>query len=191
MYRQAQKGDVSSVITLLFSAIGNIANTLTGTDDDDEAFRVLEQFYQQESNRISYENMTVREEDGRVIAFMLTYHGSAAAELDQPLLDRLIAKGVKNPVIERETKEDEFYLDSIAVDPDHQGLGIGTEMLQLFEKQAIDRSYPKIMLLVDRDNRSARKLYLKQGYKEDGSITVSGHVFDRMVKEVSMKIDAR
>lgn len=184
MYRQAHKGDASSVIRLLFSAIGNIANTLAGTDDDDEAFRVLEQYYQQEGNRISYENVMVKEVDGRIIAFMLTYHGSAAAELDQPFIDLLIAKGVRNPVIDRETKEDEFYLDSIAVDPDYQGLGIGTELLQLFERQAVDRGYGKIMLLVDQDNSSARKLYLKQGYSENGSITVSGHVFDRMVKEV-------
>lgn len=185
MYRQAQKGDASSVIRLLFSAIGNIANTLAGTDNDEEAFRILEQYYQQEGNRISYENVMVKEVDGRVIAFMLTYHGSAAAKLDQPFIDRLIANGVRDPVIERETKEDEFYLDSIAVDSDYQGHGIGTEMLQLFERQAVDRSYPKIMLLVDQGNPSARKLYLKQGYTEDGSITVSGHVFDRMVKEIS------
>ncbi|MNI73601.1 Acetyltransferase (GNAT) family protein [compost metagenome] len=56
-------------------------------------------------------------------------------------------------------------------------------MLQLFERQASERGYDKIMLLVDQDNPAARKLYLRQGYSEDGSITVSGHIFDRMIKK--------
>ncbi|MBA9088170.1 ribosomal protein S18 acetylase RimI-like enzyme [Fontibacillus solani] len=183
MYRQATKSDASAVITLLFSAIGNIANTLAGTDDDQQAHHVLEHFFQQKGNRISYENVMVKEENEKVIAFMLTYHGSDAASLDQPFIDRLAANGVMAPVIQREAKDDEFYLDSIAVDPDYQGHGIGTEMLQLFERQASERGYDKIMLLVDQDNPAARKLYLRQGYSEDGSITVSGHIFDRMVKK--------
>ncbi|MMZ59178.1 putative acetyltransferase [compost metagenome] len=183
MYRQAAKSDASSVITLLFSAIGNIANTLAGTDDDEQAHQVLERFFQQEGNRVSYENVMVKEENGKVIAFMLTYHGSDAASLDQPFIDRLAANGAKAPAIQREAKNDEFYLDSIAVHPDYQGHGIGTEMLRLFERQALKRGYDKIMLLVDQDNPAARKLYLRQGYQEDGSILVSGHMFDRMVKK--------
>ncbi|MNW54566.1 putative acetyltransferase [compost metagenome] len=189
MYRQGQKSDAPAVIALLFSAIGNIANTLAGTDNDEEAFRVLEAFYQEQGNRISYENVVVKEENGRVIAFMLSYHGSDAAKLDQPFVDRITAMGGVAPVIERETKEDEYYLDSIAVDPDYQGYGIGTEMLQLFEQQASERGYDKIMLLVDQANPSARKLYVRQGYIEDGSIVVSGHVFDRMVKRVKVGLN--
>ncbi|SFK73944.1 Acetyltransferase (GNAT) family protein [Paenibacillus sp. 1_12] len=184
MIRKAQKEDAAAVIALMYTAIGGIAHTLAGTEDVGDALQVLEQFFREKGNRISYENVIVIEEDGRVIAFMLAYHGSRAAELDRPFLERLAANGSTTQTIERETREDEYYLDSIAVHSDYQGKGIGTELLRLFQEQAIELGHPKIMLLVDLDNPSAKQLYVKQGYKEDGVVQVSGHLFHRMVKRL-------
>lgn len=184
MYRPAKKEDAAAVARLMFAAIGSIAHTLAGTDRDDEAIAVLEQFFRQEGNRVSYENVIVGEEEGRVIAFMLAYHGSEASRLDKPLLDRLEAKGADKPSFQREARLDEYYLDSLAVDPHDQGRGIGTELLRLFERQAAERGHRKMMLLVDRNNPSAKKLYDRMGYVADGTTTVSGHLFDRMIKQM-------
>ncbi|MEK3913720.1 GNAT family N-acetyltransferase [Paenibacillus sp. FSL H7-0331] len=184
MIRQATKEDAAAVISLMYTAIGGIVHTLAGTDDVEDALQVLEQFFQEKGSRISFENVLVLEEDQRVIAFMLAYHGSRAAELDRPFLERLAAIGSTTQTIEREAREDEYYLDSIAVHSDYQGRGIGTELLRLFQQQAIELGHHKIMLLVDQENASAKQLYVKQGYNEDGVVQVSGHLFYRMIKRL-------
>ncbi|GFZ90505.1 N-acetyltransferase [Paenibacillus marchantiophytorum] len=184
MIRQAKKEDAAAVISLMYTAIGDIAHTLAGTQDVGTALQVLEGFFQEKGNRISFENVLVLEEDNRVIAFMLAYHGSQAAELDRPFLNRLAANGSTTVSIEREAREDEYYLDSIAVHADYQGRGIGTKLLRLFEQQAAELGHDKIMLLVDLENTAAKALYVKMGYKEDGVVTVSGHLFNRMVKRL-------
>jgi ribosomal protein S18 acetylase RimI-like enzyme len=89
-----------------------------------------------------------------------------------------------SPVIEREAHEDEYYLDSVAVHSEYQGRGIGTELLRWFERTAVESGHHKIMLLVDEENLPAQQLYVKLGYIEDGKVEVSGHYFNRMVKEV-------
>ncbi|OPH47148.1 acetyltransferase [Paenibacillus ferrarius] len=182
MIRQAKKEDATAVINLMYTAIGDIVHTLAGTNDVGTALHVLEGFFREKGNRISFENVLVLEEDERVIAFMLAYHGSRAAELDRPFLERLSAIGSAVQTIEREAREDEYYLDSIAVHADYQGRGIGTKLLRLFEQQAAELGHDKIMLLVDQENTAAKLLYVKMGYKEDGVVTVSGHLFDRMIK---------
>jgi ribosomal protein S18 acetylase RimI-like enzyme len=183
MIRQATQEDAELVIQLMYTAIGGIAHTLSGTDNVEDTMRVLASFFRQRGNRISFENVLVKEVKGRVIAFMLAYHGSRAKELDLPFLSRLRDIGQLSPWIEREARQDEYYLDCVAVDSDFQGRGIGTELLHLFERNALELGYPKIMLLVDEENVPAQLLYKKLGYTEDGKIQVSGRAFYRMIKQ--------
>ncbi|MBP1994901.1 GNAT family N-acetyltransferase [Paenibacillus eucommiae] len=185
MIRQAKQEDAAAVIDLMYTAIGGIIHTLAGTDDVGDALQVLEAFFREKGNRISFENVMVIEEEGRVIAFMLAYHGSQAEALDRPFLERLAAIGSTTRAIEREAREDEYYLDSVAVHADYQGRGIGSELLRLFEQQASELGHDKIMLLVDQENTSAKQLYVKRGFTEDGVVQVSGHLFYRMIKRLN------
>ncbi|KPV60848.1 acetyltransferase [Paenibacillus sp. A3] len=184
MIRQAQPGDAASVIPLIYSAIGDIAFTLTGTTDPEQAQHILREFYERKGNRLSYENTLVAERDGLPVGFILFYHGSRTAELDRPLAERLAGIGQPDVKITKEARDDEFYLDSLAVDPAYQGQGIAKALMEAFEAEAARRGYDKVSLIVEESNGKARRLYEAKGYEADGRLEVSGHLYDHMVKRV-------
>ncbi|HTD17110.1 MAG TPA: hypothetical protein VK673_18140, partial [Chthoniobacterales bacterium] len=62
MIRPAVSDDALDAVPLIFEAIGSIAFVLTGTEVLAEAMSILENFFQQEGNRVSYENTLVIEE---------------------------------------------------------------------------------------------------------------------------------
>ena len=66
-------------------AIGDIAFVLTGTTDSQEAASILNDFFEQEDNRISYQNALVMEEEGKLVGVAIYYDGAKARELDVPL----------------------------------------------------------------------------------------------------------
>ncbi|OPA76667.1 GNAT family N-acetyltransferase [Paenibacillus selenitireducens] len=183
MIRAAQPQDFEQVVPLIHDAIGSIANTLAGTTDSQEALQVVGEFFQQPGNRLSYENTIVYEIDGQVVGFLLAYHGSQSDALDQPFIERIIAKtGNKDVTLAKEARDDEYYLDSVAVSNTHQGQGIGKKLMRAFEEAGRAKKYAKLSLLVDFENENAHRLYVKMGYHEDGELMVSGYHFRHMIK---------
>lgn len=184
MLRNARIEDAAGVLPLMMEAIGSIAYSLTGEDSPEEAMAVLEEFYSREGNRLSYENVTVLEKEGRVAAFMLAYHGSSAESLDKPLKARLEACGKSAAAIVCEAGPGDFYLDCLAVHPDFRGQGLGTLLLEEFGRLAAQAGWRKLSLLVEEYNDGARKLYERLGYAPEEALMVAGHRYNRMVKGV-------
>ncbi|MFD1989253.1 GNAT family N-acetyltransferase [Paenibacillus nicotianae] len=184
MIRPATPNDAPVVLELMYTAIGDIAHAFTGTNNKEQALLALRPLFEQTGNRISYENIFVEEREDQVIGFVLAYHGSQIASLDAPLIERVRQRGQDPSAIIPEAREDEYYLDSLAVDSSYQGQGIGTVLIHAFEQQAQQLGHHKVMLIVDQENPKARKLYERLGYTEDGQITVNGHEFYRMIKAV-------
>ena len=67
--------------------------------------------------------------------------------------------------IEDETEGGEFYLDSVAVLPNYQELGIGAKLLSTMRDKAFDEGFERVGLLVDWDNPRAEKLYNSLGFE--------------------------
>ncbi|WP_409346453.1 GNAT family N-acetyltransferase [Paenibacillus sp. MBLB4367] len=183
MIRQAGIQDAEQVIPLLHSAIGSIACSLAGTMDEPEALHILKEFYKQPGNRISYENVIVDERDGRIAGMLVAYHGSEAESLDQPFLERIRrVKGIANYTIEKESRVEDYYLDAVAVHEDYQGKGIAKMLMKAFEAKAEALGYPTVGLIVEEHNERAHAIYVKQGYRTEGELTVYGHRYLRMTK---------
>lgn len=186
MIEQALKEDVHQVLPLLLAAIGDIAYSLAGTEDDMEVKQILSDFYTREDNRISYKHVLVdRREDG-IAGMLISYSGDGAAELDAPFLTR---KGRESgpradEEIALEAMEGEFYLDSVAVNERYQGQGVATSLIAAFEERGIQAGHNKLSLIVEPYNKRAHALYSRLNYVEDGTILVSGTEYTRMVKIV-------
>ncbi|MCM3628845.1 GNAT family N-acetyltransferase [Paenibacillus glycanilyticus] len=186
MIGPASKEDVEQVMPLLHEAIGNIACSLAGVEDEAEAMRILAGFYIEEGNRISYRNVIVDKREGVVAGIVFCYSGDDAEQLDQPLVDRVKrVTGIKDYTILTETRPGEFYLDSIAVSSSFRNQGIAKGLMAAFEREAVKQGYDLVSLIVEEYNGQARMLYEKMGYNEDGELLVSGHRYTRMVKSVS------
>ncbi|TMV52201.1 GNAT family N-acetyltransferase [Paenibacillus mesophilus] len=185
MIRQAVIEDAEQVMPLVHDAIGSIANSLAGTDDEAEAMRILSEFYREPGNRLSYGHVIVEERNGQVAGILIAYDGSRADELDKPFLDRIRTEtGRTDYMIEKEPQPGEYYLDSIAVRESYRGQGIAKGLMAAFEAKAKEEGHKKLSLIVEQENDRAYALYRKMGYEEDGTLQVSGHLFRRMVKEI-------
>lgn len=184
MIGPARKEDVHEVLPLLLAAIGHIAYSLAGCEDEIEAERILAGFYIREDNRISYKHVLVdRREDG-IAGMLLSYAGDGAAALDVPFVTRpgREAGPRAGEIIAVEAKEGEYYLDSIAVAEHYQGQGIAKALIGAFEQKGMDEGYSRLSLIVEPDNTRAYALYKKLNYIEDGKVQVSGSRYIRMAK---------
>ena len=78
------------------------------------------------------------------------------AELDRHIVGVLILK---------QTNEG-FLLENIAVDPKHQGEGVGRKLLKLAELRALDAGFDSIYLYTHEKMTENRRLYARIGYAE-------------------------
>ena len=66
MIRQAVRGDAVTAVPLILQAIGHIAFVLSGTAEGQETASILNDFFAQEGNRISYQNTLTRTRSGQL-----------------------------------------------------------------------------------------------------------------------------
>ncbi|WP_341279043.1 GNAT family N-acetyltransferase [Paenibacillus sp. FSL H8-0537] len=182
----AKKEDVQQIMPLLHAAIGDIACTLTGAQDEQEAMNILADFYVEKGNRLSYEHVLVAWEGEAIAGMALGYGGDAAEKLDAPLLSRIRQKPAHAGYqIMTEARPGEYYLDSVAVNPAYQGKGIARALIGALEKKAKDAGWPRLSLIALDDNEKATALYIRMGYAEDGELELAGHRYIRMVKQLT------
>ena len=183
--RRATIEDAEKAAILIRFAIKEIAETLTGETKEERILAVLGDFFRSSGNRMSYENTLVYEQDGQVAGLIIAYHGKDAMALDEPIAERL-RRIKKDPSIniDKEAEIEDFYLDTISVDPDFRGKGIGTSLIHHMEEFAKEKGYPRISLIVEDVNPDAGRLYKRLGYKKTKMIRVSDGEFAYMVKEL-------
>lgn len=114
----------------------------------------------------SYLNaVTLREgdrADGPVIACLIGY---AIAAEPEPIGDDLPAMFV--PLQELENlAPDTWYVNVLAVLPEHRNRGLGSRLLDLAEAQAAAGGRRGLSIIVEDANEGARRLYARRGYRE-------------------------
>ena len=138
MIRSAVPEDAPEAIPLIVEAIGSIALVLTGTQVLREAIPILKQFFREPANRVSYENALVLEDSEaiagpirKIVGVTVSYDGSVARKLDEPLEKAAsLQSGLSDYQIPTEAEPDEFYLDTVSVDPGCQGRGFGRQLIE-------------------------------------------------------------
>lgn len=183
MIRQAIPGDAPKAIPLILEAIGSIAFILTGTTERKEAASILDDFFRQGGNRVSYRNTLVLEEDGQVVGIALVYDGAKARELDEPLERAALKKsGIPDYRIPTEADESEFYLDTVSVSPSCQGRGYGRKLIEAACQRGREQGHHRIALLVDLSNAGAKRLYEKLGFTVAGTKSIGEEEYFHMVR---------
>jgi ribosomal protein S18 acetylase RimI-like enzyme len=190
MIRPAISDDALEAVPLILEAIGSIAYVLAGTKVLAEAMAILENFFQQEGNRISYENTLVLEEDAsvrdrRVLGVAISYDGSAARKLDEPLEEAAkLQSGSPEYRIPTEAEPDEYYLDTVSVNRNCQGRGFGRQLIEAVCEQGRRVSRDRIGLLVDVTNPDAKRLYERLQFRVNKQRELAGEDYFHMVREL-------
>jgi len=79
-------------------------------------------------------------------------------------------------------------LDSLAVSPDHQGKGIGRQLLRALPIYAQRDRQSVIGLNVDFENPGAMRLYERMGYEVTGTQMIGDHEYYHMQLEIGQRV---
>ncbi|MBR8462495.1 GNAT family N-acetyltransferase [Campylobacter sp. faydin G-105] len=183
MIKRADKKDAARCIELLNLAMDEIAFKLSGTDKRDESDEILRSFFVSEINRLSYNNIYVYRFDGKIVGVMCVYDGAKIEILDEPILSHLNSIGICDE-LDSECFDDEFYIDSIAVDESYRGRGIAKELIAYASVLAKQKGIKKVSLIVDIDKPKAKRLYESLGFSKDTEMIVCKHRYEHMIKEI-------
>lgn len=181
--RNAVIKDAKTIAPLIYDAIGDIANNLTGQDEPPKILVSLEQLVTETTNRHSYLNTFVAEKNGEILGIVVLYDGLLGYKLDRQLEAQLAERGM-HITLDAEAHKDEYYIDTICVTKEARGLGIGTRLLQFAEQQGRQLGYSKISLNVELEKSDARRLYERMGYSTTESWTIINEPFHHMVKSL-------
>jgi ribosomal protein S18 acetylase RimI-like enzyme len=172
--RKALKDDSESISHLFMLASGEVICKFIGEQNPTKAQDFLYHFVNSEQNQYSYTNCYVAVEKDVIIGAILVYDGERLQELRKPVLDHIHANLYPELYIEDETHAGEYYIASIGVSPLQEGKGVGSKLLQLVIQEKVISEGQTLGLLVDKRNPSAKKLYLRLGFKPVGEKTVLG-----------------
>jgi ribosomal protein S18 acetylase RimI-like enzyme len=185
MIRQAVPSDAGKAVPLILEAIGHIAFVLSGTTGDQETACILNDFFEQEDNRVSYQNALVMEEGRELVGVAIYYDGARARELDVPL-ERAAAKKSRDPnyCIPTEPEASEFYLDTLCVGPSYRGKGHGRQLIEAGCDKARELGHRRMALLVEVDHALAIRLYERLGFCTDYIKRIAGQDYFHMVRSL-------
>ena len=116
-----------------------------------------------ESGGFSYVNTILREQDGEVVASLISY----PLDDDPVPTDYTDMPAMFVPLQQLEDLvPGTWYVNVLATFPKHRGRGIGTELLSIAESLAIEAGMRGMSIIVSDANHGARKLYERNGYIE-------------------------
>ena len=202
LIRPALSLDTQMAAHLVHMSMGRLADFLFSSGGKIKANTVLAKLVMQPRNRFSYQFADIAEVDGKTAGLLLSYPGWTMKHLEIPMgrqlvkifgavgFFRFLRKSIPL-VFCREAENDEYFINNIAVLPDFQGEGIGSQLMKHAEEKAIAERFQKCSLVVEISNTRARNLYERFGYQVvnttkfiqlDRLIGCKG--FHRMVKEL-------
>jgi ribosomal protein S18 acetylase RimI-like enzyme len=125
--------------------------------------------FAREEGNFSYKNCVVAEQDGAVIGMLFTFPIEEEQEADDEPADPIL-----KPYEELEIPGS-FYICALALLPGFRGRGVGTKMLSIARRQAHQRGFGTLSLLVFEQNEGALRLYERNGFKVAGRAPVVEH----------------
>ena len=184
MIKKANKQNIENISKLIYDAIHEVSNSLTGENEEHKILKTLENYIQMDVCRLSYNNIYTYEIDNKNVAILLAYNSNDVEKLDKPMIEHLKTKNIFLESFEKECFSDEFYIDTVSVLEDYQGQGIAKELFAFAQQKAKEQGFKKLSLLVDLENKKAKALYEKLGFRDNTILEVSKTQFSHMIKEL-------
>lgn len=183
MIRFAKKEDGIQIAKLLMVIFKDMELPFIKEHGEDKTIEVLLDAMDDPTYRYGYDRGIVKVIDGEIAGAAFGYSAEDESAIDQPLNKSLLEHGIDDSeelFTDPEVLPNEWYLDSISVNENYRGQGIGTELLEALPLLAERENKNIIGLNVDKTNPKAKKLYAREGFEAVGEMTISGHVYDHM-----------
>ncbi|ASM34804.1 GNAT family N-acetyltransferase [Campylobacter sp. RM12327] len=183
MVRSAKISDALVAIDLIDLALENISSVLTGEENKEKAKSVLREFFVSKQNLYSFENVFVYEINGLVVGAMCVYDSNLRDKLLEPIISRLKMIN-KNHKIDKECFENEYYIDTIAVNEKFRKRGIATKMFEHAFLEAKKLDIKKCSLVVDILKPKTKSFYESLGFYQNCVVDIAGGRYFHMLKDI-------
>lgn len=179
-FRPATPDDASFIARHVLEALHWGMYELPLTEEKVRAWEELTEVCRLPETLYSAENATLALVDGEPAGLLVAYDGGRYREFRANTFPRLSAFADKDvDIMPDESQEGEYYIDSLAVAPQHRGKGLGRSLLLEAVKQAQIAGL-RATLLVDPDNPPALRLYSSVGFKDEGQLWAFGQWYRKL-----------
>lgn len=157
---------------------------LTALDMDTHDLEWVKESCADELSMYSWNKSIVAVVDGKPVGAIISYPGDDYNALRQYTWKRLWNDIDSDTIIKTEVEAHpgEYYLDSMAIQPEYRGLSIGKSLIEAAIDQGKSLGYKKFTLLVDCNKPRLKAYYESLGFQKNGEMTFLGHRYKRMMK---------
>lgn len=201
-FRDAEPGDAKFASRLLYETFPRKAGFIIGLGSEERARKILAKIFPLKDHRLSYEFTQVILHHTKPVGLTLSFPGGLLPKLDRHL-DMILLKQYRfrgklamlvrgYPLIFiKEATRQEYFLSNLAVRKDFRDQGLGTMALSMVESLAIEAGLDLVSLMVNIENRSAKRFYERNGFKvqaihleSNRRVPYLGPGYQRMVKKL-------
>lgn len=157
---------------------------LTALDMDMSALERARKSCADQKSMYSWNKALIAEDNGRPVGCIISYPGDNYLDIREYTWSRLWndldAEVIRKSAIE--TYPGEYYLDSMAIEPDYRGKGLGKDLMKAAIEHGAALGYMRFALLVAVEKPRLKEYYASLGFKDVGEVDFFGHRYNRMVK---------
>ena len=176
IYRTGQIDDCGNLAQFVDFASGGVVEFLFhDLIPGQSPVQIVAQNLSADRDHHTFRDAIVAQSGQKVIGMSLSYPShfhrisSGMREIFPP--DRL--NHVEN-IFSSEVKNS-LYLDTLGVDPDFRGKGVGSQLISLTQNKAVEHGMNALSLIVLADNTGAQKLYRRHGFEIVSHIKMDAH----------------
>ena len=176
IYREAVREDCAKITQFVdIAAEGALEYLFGGLFPGLTHIQFIQYGMEKDDDQYTYKNVIVAEYDGNVIGALLSYPSKFHC-ITEELKNLLPKDRFENFADFFDARvENSWYIDTICVDDNFQGQGIGSKLITLARKRALENGYKIISLLVYADNLGAQKLYKRHNFEVVRKVRLDPH----------------
>jgi ribosomal protein S18 acetylase RimI-like enzyme len=166
-FRPARKDDAEALARLIDIAGEGFGMHLwaQAAGPNETALEVGIRRAKREEGGFSYRHATVAEIGGKVAGLLLGYRLADPYDAG----DVAALPDMVRPLVELEAKAPgSWYVNALAVFPEHRGKGLGSALLAQAERIARETRCAELSIIVADQNEGAKRLYARTGYRIAG-----------------------
>lgn len=174
---KAKPIDANAAVRLIALADEDAVMAISGKPTLAEALAKYEQDFARTDVYFSYQNVILARKGEQVVGCILFFKGT-----DEDRYSALDTQGGDFP---RESDDDEIYIDSLAVDPEHRGGGIAKQLVIAVITEADSLGFTKVGLLADVAKPNLGKLYRSLGFVATKRMHYLNDEYEKLVYNIT------